>query len=47
MNGHWKLPRLEVIRKKILNDEILLWPFFLGSFIAAYVILQLMFYFGG
>ena len=41
-----RLPRLEMIRKKILNDEILLWPYCLGSFLAAYVIFQLIFYFG-
>ena len=42
-----KLPKLEMIRKKILNDEILLWPYFFGSFLAAFVIFQLIFYFGG
>jgi hypothetical protein len=42
-----KPTRLEMIRRKILNDEILLWPYFLGSFLIAYVALQLIFYYGG
>jgi hypothetical protein len=47
MKKRWKPARLEMIRRKILNDEILLWPYFLGSFLIAYIALQLISYFGG